>query len=189
MVESSGAKIYSGQPYAISMNDGAKMTFNGNVDQPEHVCRVCSCPREGGKTNNWANTGWMGAIMFMGSGNPTIPQISGFFTTFADVAARDNFFRDAIAAGIGGFQNCEFYNGGIGTYNMQYLNFTNCLFYRDCVTFWDQNLLPLASTTRIVLFTMEASSWDVRAVTVVIQHPFGSFRKPGIRRDCFCLVR
>lgn len=128
---------YSGEPYSISLETGANLSFNGNVTQP------CFFPnyamvQEGGN-GNWTTFGWMGAIMFNGSGSSPTPQISANFTKWTDPSLIDNFFRDAPANGQGYFRNCEFYDGGMSAYDMQALSFTNCLFFRDVLAFWDQN--------------------------------------------------
>lgn len=128
---------YSGQPYAISLETGANLSFNGNATQP------CFFPnyamvQEGG-TGNWTGNGFIGSIMFNGNGSSPTPQISANFTKWTDPALKNNFFRDAPGHGQGFFRNCEFYDGFISTYDMQYLSFTNCLFFRDFVAFWDQD--------------------------------------------------
>ncbi len=128
---------YSGQPYSISLETGANLSFNGIATQP------CFFPnyamvQEGGN-GTWTANGYIGGIMYNGNGSSPIPQISANFAKWTDPAGRNNFFRDAPAHGQGYFRNCEFYDGGMSTYDMQALSFTNCLFFRDVLAFWDQN--------------------------------------------------
>jgi len=74
-----------------------------------------------------------------GSGSGVVPQLNNQFTRWSTLAGDGNYFRDNWNQGKGTFSNCEFYIGGIATYDLSSLYFTNCLFFRDGLYFWDQN--------------------------------------------------
>jgi hypothetical protein len=89
--------------------------------------------------NNWSSySGYMAALTFNGSSASQEPILSADFTKFTAGYAR-GVFRDNSDFGAGGFKNCEFYNLGMTSYGMQYLTFTNCLFFRDLMVFWDSD--------------------------------------------------
>lgn len=123
---------------AITLFNGANLSFNGNATQPCYFSRH-SMVQEGGNGNwNDNNGGYLGAITFDGNNISGEPQLYCNFTKWtSDFAA--NPLRDDLAYGAGGFRNCEFYNAQISVYDMQNLDFTNCLFYRDFFAFWDQD--------------------------------------------------
>ena len=130
-----GGVSLSSQPYGISLNNGANLSFNGSPTQPGYFANY-SMVQEGGN-GNWTTRGYMGGIVLNGSTTP-YPQLSGDFTKYT-VDAGNVIFRDAPAYGACGFFNCEFYNGNIGTYEIPAAYFTNCLFFRDNVEFPDQD--------------------------------------------------
>lgn len=122
----------SGQPYGIALENGANLSFNGTLTQPCYFSYF-DMIQEG--NNNWKNTSAMPGLMFDGTNAES--ELSADFTKFTS-SYGNNVIVDNASYGKGGFQNCEFYNVNISTYNMQSLNFTNCLFFRDIMPFWDQ---------------------------------------------------
>ncbi|MGH7939860.1 MAG: hypothetical protein ACREFR_02160, partial [Limisphaerales bacterium] len=124
-----------GQPYSISLNHGANLCFNGNATQPCYFARYALVQE--GENGNWTPSGWLASLVFDG-GSPS-PQLSADFTKFTTDQRNRGVFRDAPGSGAAGFRNCEFYNGGISSYDLQSLDFTNCLFFRDFLSFWDQD--------------------------------------------------
>ena len=130
-----------GQPYGISVNTNANLSFNGNATQPCYFVNYLMV-QEGGN-NAWTNAGYMGGIMFnnvySGRTPPPPPTLSANFTIWTDNVS-GNFFRDVAINRVqknstGGFLNCEFYGNTISTYSVQSLCFTNCLFFRDNLAF------------------------------------------------------
>ena len=125
----------SGQPYGISLNDGANLTSSGTAILPCWIVRYDTV-QEGGN-GNWTARGYMGGIMFNGSGSGITPQLNGHFTKWASALGGGSFFRDNWAYGVGSFSDCEFYGCDISSY-WPSLYFTNCLFFRVFTAFWDQ---------------------------------------------------
>jgi hypothetical protein len=130
-----GSVYSSGQPYGISLNNGANLTSIGTATSPCWIVRY-NTVQEGGN-GHWTATGWMGGIMFNGSGSGITPQLNGHFTKWASAPGGGGFFRDNWAYGVGSFSDCEFYGSSIGSYRPS-LYFTNCLFSRVFTAFWDQ---------------------------------------------------
>lgn len=128
----------AGVPDAITLNDGANLEFDGNATEPCIFVRN-SMLQEGGSLNGFDDTQWeSGAVTFDGSGTPNLePQLSAFFSKWTS-DDQATLLRDE-GHGEGGFINCELYNGQLSTYNVQSLYFTNCLFFRTALSFWDQN--------------------------------------------------
>ncbi len=124
-----GGVSSSGQPYALSLNDGASLTSVGTATAP------CWIPRYNAVQEGVLGAvGWMSGLMFNGSGDPTaLPQISAQFTKFSTSPDQGSFLRDNWAAGVGGFTHCEFYFGMADYWPSYY--FTNCLFVRSGVSF------------------------------------------------------
>ena len=135
--EDYGSVYSSGQPYGISLNDGANFTSTGTATQPCWLARTMTV-QEGGN-GNWTGRGWMGEIMINGSGSGIVPQLNNQFTKWSTLAGDGNLFRDRWDHGKGTFSNCEFYIGGLATYDQSSLYFTNCLFFRDGIYFFDQS--------------------------------------------------
>jgi Bacterial Ig domain len=171
-----GSDPSSGQPYGILLNAGANLSFNGNATQPCYFSRFAMAQE--GANGNWLGSGWMGAIIFAGSS--PIPQLSANFTKWTDNTS-GNIFRDtgSSADGAAGFLNCEFYgggyNGGISTYEMSSLYFTNCLFFRSMINLWDSPNFTLENCTFYngsldmdrstpVFWLIENSSFDGTAI-------------------------
>ncbi|HTV43496.1 MAG TPA: LamG-like jellyroll fold domain-containing protein [Candidatus Sulfotelmatobacter sp.] len=123
---------------SITLNDGANLSFNGTATQPCIIART-TMVQEGGSPDWYRDDEWTSAaITFDGSGSSPLPYLSANFTKWAtDYSV--NYIQDYWAAGAGKLANCEFYNDGLSTYDVQYLNFTNCLFFRAPITFWDQD--------------------------------------------------
>jgi hypothetical protein len=131
----------SWQPYAISLNDGANLTFAGTAGQPCHMAKVSTVQE--GSNGNWTGWGWMGGVMLNGSGSggANAPQLNSQFTKWSVPAAGSNHFRDNVAYGVGNFYGSEFYGNGLNSY-WPSLYFTNCLFYRCYVACWDTQDTP-----------------------------------------------
>ena len=129
--ETNGGVLSS--PYAISLGDGANLSFSGNVTQPCYFSRYATV-QEGGN-NIWTNNG-LGGIIINGSGQSPVPVLSGFFTkwTVDDVV---NALSGNSSFGSAGFIDSEFYDAGLAWYASS-INFSNCLFYRDLTDFYDQ---------------------------------------------------
>jgi hypothetical protein len=126
-------------PIAITLNDGANLTSIGTATQPCWVVRTAAV-QEGGN-GNWTTWSWMSPLPFTGSGATPIPQLNGQFTKSSSLANVNGNFQDAWAFGVANFNNSEFYGGNIASYQ-SYQFFTNCLFVRVMVSFWDQNDAP-----------------------------------------------
>jgi len=152
--ETSGGVAASGQPYGLSLNNGASFTSLGTATAPCWFTRY-NTVQEG----LLGSRGWMGGLMPNGSGSAPLPQISALFTKFSTVPGMGSFLRDNSAAGVGGFTHCELYFG-FADYSPSYY-FTNCLFFRaglgisppgtaagftfqNC-TFWQGTLQPSRS--------------------------------------------
>ena len=133
--EDYGGVDSSGQPYGISLNDGANLTSTGTATQPCWIARTMTV-QEGGN-GKWTANGWMAGIMINGSGSGVAPQLNNQFTKWSTMANDGNHFRDNWAYGVANFSNCEFYSGSSGSY-WPSLYFTNCLFFRITMAFWDQ---------------------------------------------------
>jgi RHS repeat-associated protein len=127
----------SGEPYGLSLNSGASFSTIGTAAAP---CWVVDYNNVQEGTGSWADSGWMGSIMFDGNGSGATPQINSTFTKWGRPWAL--FFRDNWEHGEGTFNDCEFYGGSLATYDTSYLYFTNCLFYRPAIYGFDQVIAP-----------------------------------------------
>ena len=132
--EDYGGASSSGQPYAISLNDGANIVFNGTVTAPCWFAHNALVMEGNG---NWTTHGWMSGMMFNGSGSPPIPQINAHFAKFVSVPGLVGPCRDNWAAGIGNINDSEFYNSGMGCMWPSYY-YTNCLFVRSSINLFSQ---------------------------------------------------
>lgn len=130
-----GSVYLSGEPYAISLNDGANLTGTGTATQPCWV--ACTSTVQEGGNGLWTTTGWMSPLVLNGSGASPVPQINGQFTKFSVLASMAGNFQDNWAYGTAVFNNCELYIGDISSYRPSYY-FTNCLLFRSVIAFWDQ---------------------------------------------------
>lgn len=133
--DNGGVTILSGEPYGISFNDGANLSFQGNASNP---CFLVPFRRvqEGGNAN-WSNIGSGYYLGMMFNGYFQIPQISANFTTFSATYGV-NGFLDNGGNGAGIFNNCEFYDFATTEFNTEFWDCTNCLFFRTLVTFFDE---------------------------------------------------
>lgn len=123
------------EPYSLSLNDGSVLVSKGTALQSVWYPRTMTVQE--GVNGNWQNNGWMAGFVLNGSGNPPYPQLNDHFARWSTLASGGNDFRDNWAYGIIKADNCEYYSGSINSYwGPQY--FTNCLFYRVAVYFWDQ---------------------------------------------------
>jgi len=113
----------SGQPYGLLLNNGASFTTLGIATAPCWFTRY-NTVQEG----VMGSTGWMGGVIPNGNGSLPYPQISASFTKFMDLPDMGCFLRDNWAAGVGGFTDCELYQGFSDYWPSYY--FTNCLFVR-----------------------------------------------------------
>lgn len=129
-----GGVSSSGQPYGVSLNNGAKLSFNGTAALPCGLAMTKTVQE--GVNNNWTSVGWMPAVMFNGSGASPLPQMNGNFLKWYSIITYGGF-RDNWNYGVGNFQNCEFYNGNNASYAPS-LYFTNCLFQRVQTDFFSQ---------------------------------------------------
>jgi hypothetical protein len=130
-----GSVSLSGQPYGISLNDGANLTFSGTATQPAWLAQY-NMVQEWGNGIDWTNWTWMGGIILNGDGSGVTPQLSGQFTKCSMQPDQGNFFRDSPDYGAADFSDSEFYGGGIGSFEPP-MYFTNCLFFRVNTAFWD----------------------------------------------------
>ncbi len=134
-----GCFDYNGD--GIELNNGGGMTFDGDATQP-CVFVFADMVQEGGN-GNWTGGeggGNQGGIVFNGSGAASPPLVSATFTKMVADNYRNFFGSETYGAGV--FKNCEFYNCSVWAYGMQYLTFTNCLFFRPNFTFWDSSYVP-----------------------------------------------
>ena len=116
-------------PYAISLGNGANVSFNGTVTQPDIFAHYLMVQE--GTNGVWTNSG-LGGIVINGSGSAPFPQLSADFTKWT-TDSRLNIFNDNAAYGQAGFLNCEFYDAGLS--GLTASSFTNCLFFRDLTSF------------------------------------------------------
>jgi hypothetical protein len=140
--EANGSVNISGQPYGISLNNGANLSFNGIVTEPCVFARSTQV-QEGGN-GSWGNTGWNLGMVFMGSSQEA--TVSANFTDWTSTYFV-NILQDRGSKGQGFFKNCEFYNNAITTWNVQYLYYTNCLLFRPTLSLWNSPNLNLENCT------------------------------------------
>jgi hypothetical protein len=142
--EANGATYIFGQPYGISLNDGAKLSFNGSATRP---CVFARSDRvQEGENGNWGNTGWNLGIVFMGSSLES--TVSANFTKWSSTYP-ENILQDRGSKGQGFFKNCEFYIAAVTTWNVQYLYYTNCLFLRPNIALWNSPNFTLENCTAL----------------------------------------
>jgi len=134
--ETSGSVSTAGQPYSICLQNGANFTLSGTATAP---CWDASynMVQEGG-IGNWTGRGYMGELVENGTGSSNEPQINSQFAKWSIAQSMSNFWRDNLAYGLATCSDCEFYGGSMGSYRPS-MYFTNCLFFRDFVPFWDQS--------------------------------------------------
>ena len=119
-------------PYAISLTNGASVSFNGTATQPDIFANYLMVQE--GTNVTWTNSG-LGGIVINGSGNTPLPQLSADFTKWT-ADGRIDVMNGSSAYGLAGFLNCEFYNAGLASF-LPSISFTNCLFFRDLTVFSD----------------------------------------------------
>jgi len=131
-----GNGVEYGQPYAISLENGANLSFRGNATLPSFFANYAMVQE--GKNGNWTGNGYVGAILFNGSSMSQEPILSANFSKWTYDGNR-TILRDSPAYGSATFQNSEFYNLQMSPYDMQSLCFSNCLLFRDLIVPWDQD--------------------------------------------------
>ena len=141
------------------------ISFNGSATQPCYFARYTTV-QEGGNTN-WLSSIYAGAIMF--DNDYGAAHLTANFTKWTDDTV-GNFFTDFIGSGTGSLANCEFYGGDIVIIGMQSMFFTNCLFFRDYVSF-DGSYYDLTFTfenctfynggLRMARFGQDPSFWQI----------------------------
>ena len=126
-------------PDAITLNDGANLTFDGTVTQPCYFTQG-GMVQEVGSFDWYNDTDWAsGAVTFNGSGTPSLePELSAAFAMWT-ADGHQTLWRDYWASGAGVLKDCEFYNGSMSEYDMQSMDYTNCLFFRIQNDYWDQD--------------------------------------------------
>jgi uncharacterized repeat protein (TIGR03803 family) len=130
--------------YGISLNDGASLSFNGNAMQPDYFVKYNNVQE--GLNGNWTDSSYLGAMIFNGSDTNYEPQLSANFTKFSQNVAGGNFFRDDWAYGAASFENCEIYTAPFSTYEMQAVDFTNCLLFRCDASFYSSGYQGASQT-------------------------------------------
>jgi hypothetical protein len=150
--------------FGINLGDGGGLTFNGNATEP-CVFAFADMVQEGG---NGAWTGGEGGgdlagVAFSGSGASPEPLVSATFTKWF----ADNYrttLQDSPGYGAGVFKDCEFYNCCVSAWEMQYLTFTNCLFFRPNFTFWDSDWALSFTNENCTYFdgelALDRESWE-----------------------------
>lgn len=121
--------------YGILLHNGANFTLAGTATQPCWVTQPVTVQE--GCNGGWINSyGWE-QILIDGNGATPIPQLNATFTKWPVLAAGDCHFQDSWTYGVGTFSDCEFYYSAIASYRPAYY-FTNCLFFREQITYWAQ---------------------------------------------------
>ena len=124
-----------GQPYGLSLNDGATLAFNGSAMQPSWLAHFNLVQES--VNGNWGNHGWMSGLVLNGSGSGVMPQINAQFTKWTCPNVIAGYFRDSWAFGVVNLTHCEFYNSVFCSYRPS-VYATNCLFFRIGISLWDQ---------------------------------------------------
>ena len=137
--QTSGHVSSDGEPYSLSLNNGANFTATGTATAPVWIPFTALVQE--GCNGLWTTTGWMGGFMFDGSGSGE-PQLNATFTRFSDQYGLANVFRDNWARGECMFLDSEFYGSDEAAYDMQSVVFTNCMFFRGQTYFFDQDSNP-----------------------------------------------
>ncbi len=128
----------SGQAAGILLNNGADVTATGTATAPCWITFANSV-QEG--CNEWVNSLRNPAFQFNGSGSGE-PQINTTFAKLFDGGWQNALVTDGHTRGACNFQSSEFWMGGFATYDEQFLNFSNCFFFRPQLYFWDQSDNP-----------------------------------------------
>jgi uncharacterized repeat protein (TIGR03803 family) len=125
---------YPNPPYGIGLGDSASLSFDGNATEPDAFVKFNTVQE--GVNSTWDQSGFLGAMMFDGDDTNREPQFSANFTEFSQDSAGGNLLHDDWAYGAASFNNCEFYTANFSTYDMQYVDFTNCLLFRCDASFY-----------------------------------------------------
>lgn len=136
--EDYGNEATYGQPYGISVNDGAAMNWNGIETASCWFARFNTVQES--RNGNWQQRGWMSGIMINGSSDTSMAQVNANFTKWSEPQSFGGYCRDDWAYGSVNFVNCEFYNGGVSSY-WGPESFTNCLFIRTGINAYN-NYMP-----------------------------------------------
>ena len=128
-----------GQPCGILLNNGANFTATGTATAPCWIAFANSVQE--GCNGQWIDSQRPPAFQFNGSGSGE-PQINTTFAKMYDGGFNNALVTDGHEQGECNFQNSEFWMGGFAPYDEQFLNFSNCFFFRPQVYFWDQSDNP-----------------------------------------------
>lgn len=133
--EASGSVSASGQPYGICLTSGANLALLGTATAP---CWDTSynMVQEGGN-GNWTGRGYMGGIVLDGATSSNLPQINNQFAKWSCALGMSCTWRDNLAYGVVNSSDSEFYAGTLAGF-LPSMYFTNCLFFRDDILFYDQ---------------------------------------------------
>lgn len=124
---------------SITLNDGGGLYLDGTVTQPCIFTRQVMVQENG--NINWFNNNTAplcGALTFNGSGDwNSEPQLFATFSKWTGDRSQALFWQDNFAWGSGNIVNSEFYDSSMSEYDMQYMYFNNCLFFRALNEYWD----------------------------------------------------
>lgn len=119
---------------SITLNSGVDLSFNGTATQPCIFTRDMMV-QEGGGPSVYEDSQLGFAPITFNTGDPS-PVLSANFTKWTSDTI-SGYVQDNLEPCAGSLMNCEFYNNGFIAYGAQYLNFTNCLFFRAPIAFVD----------------------------------------------------
>lgn len=128
-----------GQAAGILLNNGADFIATGTATAPCWITFANSVQE--GCNGQWVDSQRPPAFQFNGSGSGE-PQINTTFAKMSDGGFNNALVTDGHEQGECNFQNSEFWLGGFAPYDEQFLNFSNCFFFRPQVYFWDQSDNP-----------------------------------------------
>ncbi|HTR41478.1 MAG TPA: hypothetical protein VMH87_07665 [Pseudomonadales bacterium] len=135
--EGNGAQYGTiGNYYGMALNNWANLSFNGNATQPCYLGSFRMVQEAG--NGNWPNIGWSLGLVYNSSSTSQEASISANFMKSTAVYGV-NTLQDRWHDGLGTFNNCEFYTGTLTSFSEQSLDFTNCLFFRVPIAFWDSS--------------------------------------------------
>jgi len=138
--EDHGAQYGSiGNTYGMSLNNGigivGNISFNGTATQPCYLVPF-KMVQEGGN-GNWPDIDWNLGLVYNGNSTSHLPGISANFVILAATYGVNSIWGHL---GSGTFKNCEFYDSAFESHSKQLLAFTNCLFFREPIYFWANDL-------------------------------------------------
>jgi len=137
------------EPFGISLNNWANLTMTGTATSPCWMVRSHTVQEN---ANIWPDSGFMGGVMFNGGASGTAPKLNTQFTKWTMLNGDGPHFRDNWAYGEGTFANTEFYIGGMQTYRIASMYFTNSLFFRDGLYFFDQDAAPVMTINNCTFY-------------------------------------